>query len=114
MKTWALVLRCCWLLMQQRIAIVTDHLPDRASARRLQRAGRPVAPVRVISLRQPEHHSGPGSDRTYHHRWVVRGHWRKQWYPSQDRNVPIWISPYMKGPDDAPLLVGEKVYAWQR
>jgi hypothetical protein len=42
------------------------------------------------------------------------GHWRKQWYPSQERNVPIWISPYVKGPDGAPLLAGEKVYAWQR
>lgn len=114
MKTWALIARCCWLLMQQRIAVETVQRPDRASERRLRRANKPVDPVRVISLRQPEHHGGPGSDRSYHHRWVVRGHWRKQWYPSQERNVPIWISPYVKGPDGAPLLAGEKVYAWTR
>jgi hypothetical protein len=114
MKTWALVARCCWLLMQQRIAVETVERPDRASERRLRRANRPVDAVRVISLRQPEHYGGLGGDRTYHHRWVVRGHWRKQWYPSQERNVPIWISPYVKGPDGAPLLAGEKVYAWQR
>jgi hypothetical protein len=114
MKTWALVARCCWLLMQQRISVETIQRPDRASERRLRRANKPVDPVRVISLRQPEHHGGPGSDRTYHHRWVVRGHWRKQWYPSQGRNVPIWITPYVKGPDGAPLLAGEKVYAWRR
>jgi hypothetical protein len=111
---WAHVVRCSWLLMQQRVARVDEYLPDRASARRLARAGRGVTPVRVISLRQPEVHGGPGSDRTYHHRWVVRGHWRKQWYPSQQRNVPLWITPYVKGPDGAPLLAGEKVYAWQR
>jgi hypothetical protein len=114
MKTWALVLRCCWLLMQQRIAVEAVQQPDRASERRLRRANKPIDPVRVISLRQPEHHGGPGGDRIYHHRWVVRGHWRKQWYPSQERNVPIWITPYVKGPDGAPLLAGEKVYAWRR
>lgn len=113
-KTWALVLRCCWLLMQQRIAMVTEQRPDRASERRLRRANKPVDAVRVITLRQPEHHGIPSSDRTYHHRWVVRGHWRKQWYPSQERNVPIWISPHVKGPDGAPLLAGEKVYSWSR
>lgn len=114
MKTWAIVVRCCWLLMQQRISVETIQRPNRASERRLRRANKPVDAVRVISLRQPEHHGGPGSDRIYHHRWVVRGHWRKQWYPSQERNVPIWISPYVKGPDGAPLLAGEKVYAWRR
>jgi hypothetical protein len=114
MKAWALTVRCCWLLMQQRIATVTEQRPDRASGRRLQRAGKPVDAVRVITLRHPEHHGHPTSDRTYHHRWVVRGHWRKQWYPSQERNVPIWITPYVKGPDGAPLLAGEKVYAWRR
>lgn len=114
MKTWALVARCCWLLMQQRIATITEQRPDRASERRLRRAGKPVDAVRVITLRHPEHHGYPTSDRTYHHRWVVRGHWRKQWYPSQERNIPIWITPYVKGPDGAPLLAGEKVYAWRR
>lgn len=113
-KTWALVARCCWLLMQQRIAVETVERPSRASERRLRRAGKPVDAVRVITLRHPEHHGYPTSDRTYHHRWVVRGHWRKQWYPSQERNIPIWITPYVKGPDGAPLLAGEKVYAWKR
>jgi hypothetical protein len=40
---------------------------------------------------------------------VVRGHWRNQWYPSLNARRPLWIAPYLKGPDDAPLLGGEKV-----
>lgn len=113
-RLWAPVIRCCWLLMQQRIAAVDMPKPDRASARRLARLGRQPEAVRVISLRHPEAHGVPRGDRSYHHRWVVRGHWRKQWYASQERHVPIWISPHVKGPDGAPLLAGEKVYAWTR
>lgn len=113
-KFWAHILRCAWLLMQQRVATIVEQSPDRAAMRRLARLGHAAEPVRVISLRQLEHHGGPGTDREYHHRWVVRGHWRNQWYASQERNVPIWISPYVKGPDGAPLLAGEKVYAWTR
>lgn len=112
---WGLAVRCAWLLMQQRIATVVDHHPDRASARRMARRGHGPSLVRVITLRSPEHHFEPGeSGRTYRHRWVVRGHWRKQWYATQSRHVPIWISPHIKGPGEAPLLTGEKVYAWTR
>lgn len=112
---WARLVRCCWLLMQQRVATVTEERPDRASLRRLTRAGQPVDPVRVISLRRASS-SNPNHDSTreFHHRWVVRGHWRKQWYATQERHVPIWIAPFIKGPDDAPLLGGEKVYAWRK
>lgn len=52
----------------------------------------------------------PGADsREWRHRWVVRGHWRNHWYPSLKDHRPVWISPYLKGPADAPLLGGEKV-----
>lgn len=37
------------------------------------------------------------SDRTYHCRWLVSGHWRH--YESGDRT---WIRPYVKGPKGAP------------
>jgi hypothetical protein len=47
--------------------------------------------------------------REYSVRWVVRGHWRRQWYPSQNRHIPIWITDYIAGPDDAPLVHRDKV-----
>lgn len=53
--------------------------------------------------------SSASSDRHYSHRWLVRGHWRRQWYPSQKRHIPIWITEYVAGPDDAPIRVSDKV-----
>lgn len=47
--------------------------------------------------------------RNYSHRWVVRGHWRRQWYPSQNRHIPIWITDHIAGPEDKPVLRRDKV-----
>ena len=35
--------------------------------------------------------------------WLVRGHWRQQFYPTANRHVPRWIAPYIKGPLDKPM-----------
>ena len=61
--------------------------------------------VRFVLLRteaQGEQHS-LGSGREYRHRWLVSGHFRNQWYRSEQTHKVIWIAPYVKGPDDAPL-----------
>jgi hypothetical protein len=47
-------------------------------------------------------------DRQYHHRWMVRGHWRIH---SDGRRS--WVRPYVKGPKGAPWK-GRPVYAQQR
>lgn len=105
-----------WHVQRQRLTTSRIVRPDRASLRRLKRAGDPSDPaVRVISLRTPEPNgSQEQGAREYRHQWMVRGHWRKQWYPSIEDHRPIWIDPYLKGPDDAPMLGGEKVYDWNR
>lgn len=112
---WPFVVLTSWLLMQQPVTRITEEVPDRPARRRLARRGvKDLEPVRVVTLR---HQSAPGpgdGDREYHHRWLVKGHWRNQWYSSQERHIPIWISPHIKGPEGAPLLGGEKVYAWTR
>ncbi|MDH6581054.1 hypothetical protein M2161_000160 [Streptomyces sp. SAI-133] len=46
----------------------------------------------------------------YHRRWPVRMHTVRQWYPSRQEHRVIWRCPYIKGPADAPLMMGEKVY----
>jgi len=39
-------------------------------------------------------------------RWMVRGHWRLQPYgPGKSLRKPLWIDPYVKGPEDKPLDV---------
>lgn len=107
--------KTAWLLMRQPLATETLVQPDRAAKRRAAREGhREPPPVRVIALRRPPGSGHGHSDREYHHTWIVRGHWRNQWYPSREVHRPTWIAPHVKGPEGLPLLGGEKVYAWTR
>lgn len=109
------MLRVTWLLMQQPIAAHERVETYRAARKRLERAGHEPAAVRVIRLRRAAHVGGGGdSEREYRHTWIVRGHWRQQWYPSREVHRPVWIAPHVKGPEGAPLLGGEKVHAWVR
>jgi hypothetical protein len=105
-------------LLEQRI-LVTDRVGvDRAARRRLQRAGARQPPaILVVRLR----HHARGSDDTDGHprawtcRWIVRGHWRQQYYPSTSEYRPIFILPHIKGPDDKPLRApAERVFAVMR
>jgi len=44
-----------------------------------------------------------------------RAAWHDQWYPSEQIHRQIWISPYVKGPEDKPLIVRpRRVYQWER
>lgn len=109
-------IRSAWLLMQQKLTRAVEVLPDRAARRRAERARREPARVRIIELRRSDS-SRPAemSEREYHHQWIVRGHWRQQACgPERSRRKPIWIAPHIKGPEGAPMLGGEKVYAWKR
>lgn len=47
--------------------------------------------------------STSGSQIEWSYRWPVRGHWRRQPYPSEGVTRRIWISEYVKGPRDKPL-----------
>lgn len=108
-------LLAAWLLMQQPLADVSEVEADRAARKRLRRAGYEPKPVRVIELRRPKSsgEQGEGS-RDYQHQWIVRGHWRNHWHPKREVHRPVWIAPHVKGPEGAPMIGGEKVYAWKR
>ncbi|MFD5882600.1 hypothetical protein [Streptomyces yangpuensis] len=114
------LIQATWLLMGQTLA-TSERVPaDRASRRRIQRLDRTHGTeVRLIRLRRARTERGstpaeePGT-REYQNRWVVRGHWKNQWYPSRDAHRPIWISPYIAGPEGAPLIGGEKVFVLAR
>ncbi|MCF3135582.1 hypothetical protein IPZ69_35740 [Streptomyces olivochromogenes] len=69
--------------------------------------------VRVIRLAAPSPRPSDAAGETkrvYHHRWPVRMHKVRQWYPSRQEHRVIWRGPYIKGPADAPLMTGEKAY----
>lgn len=104
-----------WLLMGQSLAWTGQDRGDRAERRRMARVGLPLSPVNVVKLRKIERRRDETGELVdWTHRWLVSGHWRQQWYPGSQEHRPIWISPHIKGPEDKPLIIKEKVTAWVR
>lgn len=105
-------------LMQETIVSVSDEEVSRNFRRKLERENRPERKVSVIALRKVySRHHGEHREIEWSHRWVVRGHYRKQPCKDEDGNwstKTIYIRPYLKGPEDAPLLVREHVYSLKR
>ncbi|WP_329595871.1 hypothetical protein OG195_44700 (plasmid) [Streptomyces sp. NBC_01362] len=107
-----------WRLVAQGVTTTTSTASAPAGPRA---TGHPHDPdVRVVRLAQQvpaQRGAEAGQEkrvRAYHHRWPVRMHKVRQWYPSAQEHRLIWRGPYIKGPADAPLMLGEKVYVADR
>lgn len=102
-------------LLEQRILVATPEGIDRAARRRLRKAkARQPPAILVVRLRRTarEGDDHDGQPRAWTCRWVVRGHWRQQYYPSRGEYRPIFILPHIKGPEDMPLRApAERVFA---
>lgn len=102
-------------LVEQKILVAAPERVERAAARRLRKAGarRPPA-ILVVRLRRAvrEGDDADGNPRAWTCRWIVRGHWRQQYYPSDRSHRPVFILPHIKGPDGLPLRAPvERVFA---
>lgn len=106
-----------WLWMQQKVMRL-DKGDVSSHAKKLADRVNTVSEVNVVVLRRSE--AGPrsecgGKSVEWACKWLVRGHWRQQFYPSTSEHRPLWIEPYVKGPDDKPLrMPGQTVYAVNR
>ena len=100
--------------LEQRILLSSRFLADRASRRRRRKARQspPSEEIHVVRLRHVAYR-GEGGDRDIQWtcQWIVRGHWRNQWHPSQKHHHPKWIAPYVKGPEDKPLRKPGRLFA---
>jgi len=118
--TWMTFVRVFNRLMQERIVLKTRMRPHRAVRRNAMRLGMAeIKDVLVCELRRarPRGYEWPetdGGEVHYSHRFMVQGHWRNQWYPSQGRHRQKWVSPYIKGPDDKPFIDKKRVWVWDR
>jgi len=80
-----------------------------------RQTGQDLSGVRVVNLRRSERHDSDEalSDedrRTLTVRFVVNGHWRNQACgPKQSERRLLYINPYIKGPDDAPMQAPKPV-----
>lgn len=102
------------MLLNQTVTTLSKAEADKRTSKRLRRMKMPTG-VTVIQLRRHK-----GSNRKddeslveWAHRWVVKGHWRNQPY-ADGVTRRIWIAPYVKGPEDKPLVQTQKVYALVR
>lgn len=109
---FTLTLLATWLLINQPgVATQLSAPVDKKLARAAKRAGHRLPDVRLIDLRR---HAKPKEQavesaptgRTVSVRFMVKGHWKKQAYgPKRGMRKQIYISPFLKGPDSAPLKV---------
>lgn len=100
---------------QTLTTVSREELPSR-TVRALKKFSMPKH-VTVVQLRRSAGHSAQEgkSQVEWSHRWVVRGHWRRQRVgPGRQEIRPRWIFPHVKGPDGKPLLMTEKVYSLVR
>lgn len=88
-----------------------------AGGNKKKNRSRPIAHITCASLRRQRYLSDAEREaeaRDYSHRWIVRGHMRNQ--PVGPRNAKggqkhlrVWIAPYVKGPEDKPLVLKDRV-----
>jgi hypothetical protein len=106
-----------WVLMGQALSV---SVPTKTSPTDQKRDARLALPTDLVTVRlrrlstttddDEGEHTGPD----YSHQWLVGGHWRNQWLPSQNAHRLQWISPYVKGPAGKPLVVKERITVWSR
>lgn len=101
--------------------------PARAVRRRAERTEAKFpeyGDVQVITLRtflgkaaKKSDHTPPTEGVEWRHRWLVRGHWAwRRCNPEnadtgEDRRKRVYIESYVKGPEDRPLIIRDKLYA---
>lgn len=118
MMTW---LAALFAFLHQELVVKVDRVP-RSISRSEERhpvpsSRRGPSEVRVVELRRvhrPATEPPEVGAVDWSHRWMVSGHWRAQWYPSLNDHRLIYINPYVKGPEDEPLLVNDVVFRVDR
>lgn len=95
------------LLLNQRVLTTESQEVDRPARRRLDRqTSLHARSVEIVQLRravpaQSDTHDSKTVE--WSHQWIVSGHWRQQFYPSTGEHRPVFVLPYVKGPENKPL-----------
>lgn len=71
--------------------------------------------IQIVYLRRREQHptiNGQPNPVDWSCQWLVQGHWRSQFHPSDKTHKPIFIQSYVKGPEDKPFKASaQRIYA---
>ncbi|MFD0575199.1 hypothetical protein [Dactylosporangium darangshiense] len=106
-----------WLLIAQQAADITTAAIDKSIRKTYARTNRPAPEVRIVRIRASRNTTPPGSPsaqgsprRSQSSRFWVSGHWRSQAYgPGRALRRPVYINPFLRGPDDAPIKLNTTV-----
>lgn len=111
-----------WMLASQPTVGRTFQHEGQLRRSGLRKADLPMS-VTVAALREIARPDDPGegvhpegaSGRHVSVRFLVRGHWRQQACGPQRRmRKPVWVSPFVKGPEGAPFRETDLVKVWRR
>ncbi len=104
-----------WAFCEQRLLVPEAPMVPRQVRRRLTREGGDISKIKIVTLRRLYNPTTNKHQKMDHdHRWMVRGFWRNQWYPRQQRHRTIWIHPYIKGPEDKPIVKKQTIFKVRR
>lgn len=98
------------LLAQQRMGEPIRIEPSRPTRRRAAKWHEGDRYITLITLRRKSVKKDDEEPQKieWSHRWMVQGHWRKQYYPSTKTHEWVYIFGYVKGPEDKPLVIRER------
>lgn len=99
------------LLAQQTIGTPMQMRPDRATRKRMARKyNENDRMITLITLRRKsvKHDNEEPAKVEWTRRWLVRGHWRRQYYPKTKTHDWVYIFEHIKGPDDKPFIPTER------
>lgn len=110
------------LATQPRIGQITRHDPTPRRRRYIPPGpGDITTGVNLVALREnatrlPTEEPSEGEKKWgLSVRFMVRGHWRNQACGAKlGQRRPVYVAPYLKGPEDAPLKSSETVFVWRR
>lgn len=120
------MLLATWKLLGERITTVESNRPPRHIRRRAERVAPETGDVLIVRLRKEvvdrrgdaplvpllEGQEAGSDEPWYTHRFLVAGHWKHQHYgPRNSLKKLIWVAPYVKGPEGAPLVARDRVYS---
>lgn len=113
MTQWK-VTQVLWRLGSQLVR--TNEKASRGARRDAARYHNAHDEITLITLRKSSEraHEASGEEANYSCSFIVRGHWRKQWYPSIEAHRQKWINPYVKGDLDMPLKMTKRVFEFVR
>lgn len=102
---WRFLAALFWLLKDEYPWLGREDFPVRKSDRRALRFHRlPMHPVSMIYWRRRAKSRETGTGTPLSYRYLRRGHWRNQWYPSEGRHRPKLILPTIVGDPSLPYI----------